>query len=89
MDYRINIRKEFQGHTTTPKGVDGAKMAALWRTPTRSLARRSPTIAFSKNSVAAGWVWCTRPKTRDWTAMLLSSSYPRAFHIAMFVLEQK
>jgi hypothetical protein len=28
--------------------------------------------------VVAGWVWCTRLRTNDCTAMLLSSSCPKA-----------
>src|SRR6266852_6305183 len=38
-------------------------MVALWRTPTHSSARSSPTITSSKNSAAVVWVSFTKPRT--------------------------
>ena len=54
--------KEFQGPYNHPEGVDGAKIAAICRIPTRSSAKPSPTTASSKDSVVVGWVWFTNLK---------------------------
>ncbi len=62
-------RSRVSGSYNHPKGVDGAKIAALWRTPTRSSDKPSHITAFSRDS-AAEWTWCTRPRTGDLTDLL-------------------
>src|SRR6516165_7531892 len=54
--------KEFQGPYNHPEGVDGAKIAALWRRPTHSSGRRFHTTASLKNSAAGVWVWFIKPR---------------------------
>src|SRR5215467_9212942 len=39
-------------------------MTVLWRIPTPSSARLSPTTALSRSLAGAGWVWFIRPRTR-------------------------
>src|SRR5262249_20722570 len=43
------------------------KMCAKWRTPNHSRGKPSRTTASLKNSVAAVWVWFTKPRTRGYT----------------------
>jgi hypothetical protein len=69
--------KEFQGPYNHPEGVDGAKIAPIWRNQTRSSARPSRTIAFSKNSVVAEWVWCTRLRTHASTDLSRLNFYQK------------